>query len=171
VLTGLAEVSARAARFHGSVRPLLGVVGLLGLSEEWRLGGGGLLVSGGTELKTTGPLAGSQLHMGYGGVVLERTLRVIPVERLSNPSSLNGRILLGVGNASVRDPVTRIRFRSDNFAVVEPALLLVLRPHAWLGGAALASYRIAMGVEDLGEVDASELRGWSIGLSLQLGPF
>jgi hypothetical protein len=170
-LSGFAEVSVRAASLHGSVRPLLGVAALLGLAESWRLGGGGLFVSGGTELETDGPLAGSELHLGYGGVMVERTLWGLSRAGTPSSSTLRGRVLVGMGNGSIRDPVTRVRFRSDNFLLIEPVLSLNVRLGGHLGGAVLAGYRIALGVQDLDVVDGAELGGWGVGLSLELGPF
>jgi hypothetical protein len=85
--------------------------------------------------------------------------------------SVRGRLLVGMGNGSARDAVTRVRYLSDNFFILEPMVLLSTPLGSWVEGAALLGYRISLGVEDLGEVEKSGLRGLSFGISLQFGPF
>jgi hypothetical protein len=147
----------------------LGIAALLQLAEHWRAGGAGLFFSGAIDLESEGPFAGAKLHMGYGGLIVERTLSNLPLS--SSPSSLTGRVLWGLGNASVRDPITRVRFLSDNFFVAEPSLILAAQLHSLVSAGVLAAYRIALGVQDLDRVDGAQLRGWSVGLSLKVGPF
>lgn len=173
VLAGHLYASGRVTAIHGHTEPLLGLLALLELPGSWRVGGAGFFLAGGAELRTSGPLAGSQLHMGYGGIVIEHSLRDLagaPLSTLRSPS-LRVRVLAGMGNASVRDPVARARFLSDNFFVLDPTLLLAAPLGSSFGAAALVAYRIVMGVKDLGEVNEAELRGWSLGMSFHLGPF
>jgi hypothetical protein len=130
---------------------------------------------GGTvELDATPVRPTSQLHMGYGGAVLERVLR--PRSSEAGPGATSrlavcGRLLFGVGNANARDAVTRVRYLSDNFFMVEPAVSLAVPLGSWVEGDAVLGYRIPLGVEDLGVVEERDLRGLSLGVSLRFGPF
>jgi hypothetical protein len=130
---------------------------------------------GGTvELDATPVLPTSQLHVGYGGAVLERVLRARSSQAGPGPTSrlaVCGRLLIGVGNANARDAVTRVRYLSDNFFMVEPTVSLAMPLGSWVEGAALLGFRIPLGVEDLGGVEERDLRGLSLGLSLHFGPF
>jgi hypothetical protein len=161
-------------RIHGSTKPLLEGGALLQVGEMWRAGGAGLFMVGTVELDATPTLPTSQLHLGYGGAMVERVLRPRLSEEgpgVASRLAVCGRLLFGVGNANARDAVTRVRYLSDNFFVVEPTVSVSLPLGPWAEGGALLGYRIPLGVEDLGGLEAGDLRGLSLGIALQLGPF
>ena len=173
VLGGVLEISARASSMHRGTRLLLGAAGLLELGNSWRAGGGGHFFTSGADLNNQPPLPSTELHVGYGGFVLERTFRP-PLDSTSSFTqrfTLRGRVLIGMGNGNVRDAVTRVRYLSDNFFVAEPAIQLALPLFEQMEGVVLFGYRIALGVNDLDSVDAGSIRGWSLGIALQAGPF
>lgn len=158
---------------HRGTKLLLGAAGLLELGGFWRAGGGGHFFTSGVDLDSEPPLPSTRLHIGYGGLVVERTLRPASnsTSSLTERVSVRGRMLVGMGNANVRDAVTRVRYQSDNFFVAEPAIQFALPLYERTEAVALFAYRIALGVNDLGKVDSGSIRGWSLGIALQAGPF
>jgi hypothetical protein len=171
-VAGFIEVSPRLSRVHGQTSPIVQVAALLGFSSGWRAGGAGFFSLERINLGIPAPLEDLELHLGYGGLVLERSHRV----RGGAGGNVGGanfttRLLLGGGNAEVRDAATAARLRSDNFFVLEPALGFEASLTDWASLGLVAAYRIVIGVDGLLDIDEKNLRGGSIGLSVRLGPF
>ena len=107
----------------------------------------------------------TEMSFGYGGVVARLTLR--PHARVSPEI----RLLVGAGNAAIRNAVVDVETDAENALVVEPGLALRLRLLSPLDVAATAGWRFAAGVARSSGLEPSDLGGWSLTLSASLGPF
>ncbi len=110
------------------------------------------------------PEAGVDLGFGYGGFLV----RVQPVRERP---ALGVTLLVGALNAVVHDAVVGTEIDADNALVVEPDVAMAWRLAGRVRVQASAGWRLAWGVNALPGVAPSELRGWTLGLSLHLGPF
>ncbi len=147
-------------RIDGSTSALVGGWAGLLLRQRVTLLGGGVASAQKIDLRN-----GFQLGLGYAGILGIVTLYT------RGRISLGSGLMLGVGNADLSDPITRVDLASDNFFIAEPTIVLTLGLAKILRGTAAVAYRIPGGVEDLSGVGASTLRGLSLDLSLQLGRF
>jgi hypothetical protein len=172
VVRGFFELSLRLAGVHGRTAPLIGAAALLGVSPKWRVGGAGFSQMDRVDLELPPPLETLELHIGYGGLLFEREVRALTAPSDSGRSgTLVARLLIGAGNAEVRDSSTGSRLRSDNFALVEPTISVESPLSAEVSAGASAAYRMVGGVDGLQDIDEKNLRGWSIGVLLRFGPF
>ena len=172
VVQGYLELSLRLAGVHGHTSPLIGAAALLGVAPEWRVGGAGFSMMGRVNLEIPPPLETLELHIGYAGLLVERQVRSLsaPIDS-GRTATLVARLLIGAGNAEVRDSATGGRLRSDNFAVLEPTLSVESSLSSAISAGASAAYRVVGGVDGLQDVEEKSLRGWSIGVLLRFGPF
>lgn len=163
---GHVELSAGLTSLHGEAVGVLGAAGLLSFSPRWRAGGAGLVLG---RVSLDDPAApGEELSMGYGGVLV----RWSPGSAPGDPGlPWEVGALVGAGNAEVRDPVAGVRRGSDNFLVLAPTVSLRKHLAERVGAAVAAGWRLAFSVDDLAGVDEGDLRGWTLGLELRLGPF
>jgi hypothetical protein len=172
VVQGYLDASVRLARVHGRTTPLVGVEAVLGIQNGWRFGGAGFSMLDRIDLEIPPPRQNLELHIGYGGLLLERSFQQGAVAQESAPQAgLVARLLIGGGNAELRDAATGSRLRSDNFFLLEPQVSLEAPLSGIVSGGAVAGYRFAVGVDGLQDIGESHLRGWSIGLLLRFGPF
>jgi hypothetical protein len=155
---------------HGQTSPLVGAAALLGVSEDWRVGGAGYSLLERVDLEIPPPLETLELHLGYAGVLLERGLGSLSGAS-PRAATFIARVMLGAGNAEVRDSATGARLRSDNFALIEPTITVLAPLSGVVSGGASASYRMVGGVDGLQDIDEENLRGWSVGLLVRFGPF
>jgi hypothetical protein len=169
---GFLELSLSVASVRAQTSPLLGAAALLGVSPAWRVGGAGFSMLERVNLEIPPPLENLELHIGYAGVLVERVLRSLSTSPASGRSAaLMARMILGAGNGEVRDAATGARLRSDNFAVVEPAVSVQVPLSRLISAGAAAGYRVVSGVDGLQSVEEENLRGWSLGLLFRVGPF
>jgi hypothetical protein len=152
----------RGARVLGRSEAMVGGEASLHFSPRFSLGaaGGGLL-SAAPVNESTADL-GTDLRMGYGGLLLGYQLRTW------RSTSLAGRVLIGAGHASVRAIPVGNELGADNFLVFEPELILTVRA---LGATHLgfsAGYRVVQGVQDLPTLVADDLEGLSLTLVVLL---
>lgn len=103
------------------------------------------------------------LRLGYGGLAIGLTLGS------SRRVGVRSSILVGAGNAQVHAQPIGNQLGSDNFLVIEPRLTLLAPTGSRLRGEAGFGYRVVKGVQDLPRLDVSDLRGWTLTLSLSLG--
>ena len=157
---------------HGQTSPVVAVAALLGLSGSWRAGGAGYISLERIDLGAPPPLQDLELHVGYGGLLIERSIPFRAATQEGRRSQgLFARLLLGGGNAEVRNAVTSSRLRSDNFLAVEPAIGFEAPLSNWASAAVVGAYRLFIGVDGLQNIEEENLRGGAIGLSIILGPF
>jgi hypothetical protein len=168
---GYLEVTLRLASVQRQTSPLLGAAALLGVSRNWRLGGAGFSLLERVDLEIPPPLENLQLHLGYAGLLVERGVRSLTGPDSPRGATLSARLMIGAGNAEVRDSASGSRLRSDNFVVMEPTITLQTPLSGFVHGGASASYRMVGGVDGLQDIEEENLRGWSIGLLLAFGPF
>lgn len=129
-----------------------------------RFGAGGWILTDPVELTTGRSGSGVHLRLAYGGVLSEW-----PLLRTRRVDAAAG-LLVGVGNAKLELAAVGAEIASDNFAVVEPGVVVDLRVASWLGLVGGLSWRWVGGVEDLPGVDGEHLEGVSGTLGLRLGP-
>lgn len=126
------------------------------------VGGAGWVMSGPVPLRG-GSGTGRDLEVGYGGASISLGLP-------SRSVSLLGRLLMGAGNADVRDRASGTLVGSDNFGLVEATIAM----EAPLGGrisfVAGGSWRAVFGVEDLPGASGGDLSGPSLVMGLRLSP-
>ena len=141
----------------------------LEIGPRWGAGGAGISVLKDIPVQDdlTGP---SELRLGYAGVWLEWTAPPAAVVG-STDFEARLRLLAGAGNAELRQSPLGTLLASDNFAVLEPSASLERRLGQRLGIGAWAGYRVALDVQNLPGLDASDLDGLALGLRLRLGPF
>lgn len=150
---------------HGSVAGLLRASAHLHLSDRLSVGGEAVLSL--TRIRTTPPTSPdrSELSIRYGGIVVSLSRR-----GASTPDPWRVSLLLGTGTARVRSSLLDTEIGTDNFLIAEPTIERDLGP---LGPTPLnvglrASWRLPLGVESLPGVTPSDLRGFSLGISLGL---
>jgi hypothetical protein len=169
---GFIELTTRVARVQGQTSPLIGVIALLGLAGDWRAGGAGLLLLERISLDVPAPLPETNLHFGYGGLVVDRVMRLGGgPARSGGRTQMLARLLVGGGNAEEKDAATGTRLRSDNFLLLEPAVQLEAALVDWASAGVAVAYRFAIGVDGLQNIEEENLRGGSFGVSIRFGPF
>jgi hypothetical protein len=166
---GFLEVTARLTRVHDQNAPILGLAAFLGLSGGWRAGGAGFFLLDRIGLDIPPPLQDLELNIGYAGLFLQRSFYLSPGS--STRPTLSPRLLIGAGNAEVRDSGTESRLRSDNFLVLEPTLSFEAAMAGRISVGAVAAWRSVVGVEELQNIEERSLEGWSLGLVMRFGPF
>lgn len=166
---GFLEVTPRLTRVHGHNAPILGFGAFLGLGGEWRAGGAGFFLLDRIGLDIPPPLQDLELNIGYAGLFLQRSFNLSP-DSPTRPE-LSPRLLIGAGNAEVRDSGTESRLRSDNFLVLEPTLSFQAAMAGRVSVGAVAAWRSVVGVEELQNIEERSLKGWSLGLVISFGPF
>jgi hypothetical protein len=172
VLPGYLELSLRLGSVHRQTSPVMGAAALLGLTPGWRVGGAGFSLLERVDLEIPPPLQNLELHLGYAGLLVERSIASLSSASDSPPAALLlARLLVGAGNAEVRDSATGSRLHSDNFGVIEPTITVQAPLARLVSAGASAAYRMVGGVDGLAGIEEENLRGWSIGLLLGFGPF
>ena len=107
-------------------------------------------------LDPSAPAGGLRLDVAYGGAVAAFPLTD------GNGVALDVRLLVGAGTARVKVPVELAQVAADNFFVVEPAFGLTVPLDERWHGRLSASYRAAIGVEDLFGLTSGQVSGGSI---------
>ncbi len=150
----------RGARIRGGIEAMLG--GEASLHLPWHLSvgvvGGGLLEA--VRLVESGPGLGTDLRMGYGGLLFGYEART------DHRVSVTGRLLLGAGNAEVRAAPVGNELGVDNFLVFEPEVVLRARAAGPVQLGLAAGYRMVLGVQDLPNLVADDLEGVSLTITL-----
>ena len=150
----------RGTKIKDGVEPILG--GEANLHLPWHLSvgvaGAGLLRA--VRLVESGTNLGTDLRMGYGGLLFGYGLKT------HHPVSIKGRLLLGAGNAEVRAVPVGNELGVDNFMVFEPDVVVQVRTKGGLLLGLGAGYRMVMGVQDLPNLVASDLGGGSLTIIL-----
>lgn len=161
-IRGYLGAGMAASRVHGDVAPFIEIEAGLDLSENVRVGGAGYFLPSSLDIGSVA-LQDLRLDFGYGGLVLE----VLHPSRSGNGAWF-ARLLVGAGNAVVRDAATSLRLDSDNFVVLQPGVGVAYPLHGRLSGAVGLSWRWVAGVQDLRGVDPSDLRSPSFDLRLRI---
>lgn len=162
------EASVSLTRIAGEAEVLVGGAAFLHVTRRLSVGGFGA-VSGGEVTLSQAPGLGRSLDVGYGGVAVGFTPRPTTGPD-AGPVVWGVHLLAGAGNAELRDSASGTRLGSDNFALLSPELLARRTLLGRLSATASLGYRLVFGIEDLQDVDASDLQGFSLSLSLTLGP-
>ena len=172
---GFLELSARLVRVEGETAPLLGGALLVGLPRRWRAGGAAFVLAERVAQDAAPGALETELRMGYGGALLAWSSGPDGPAPSARSAGLSPRwslaLLVGAGNAELRDIVSGVRLRSDNFFLLEPAVTVELELLSRLSTGVLAGYRVPLGVEDLNGLQERDLGGWTMGVSARLGPF
>lgn len=155
----------RATSFRGDASFMGGGSVLLHTPAGFSVGGGGWLLLGARTLDPDAPGGGLRLRVSYGGVVVGATV--------AHPRgvSVEGRLLVGGGNARIEVPIELSRVAVDNFFVLEPELGAVIPLDGPWAARITAAYRKAVAVEDVYGVTAGQLSGGSLGATLSFRGF
>ena len=150
----------RGAKIIGGTEAMLGGEASLHFSRHFSIGAAGGALLGPVSVTESGADLGTDLRMGYGGVLLGYEART------ANTVSVAGRLLLGAGHASIRAIPVGNELGADNFLVLEPEVVLRFRAvgPAHLGLA--AGYRMTFGVQDLPTLTDHDLEGVSVTILL-----
>lgn len=117
------------------------------------------------DVDVDGPGYSRELGFGYGGLVAEYRLGTMERFRYA----VSG--LLGAGSAELEDLVVGTELGSDNFLVFEAGLVARASVFSRAGAGVSLGYRLVAGVDDLPGVGTAQLRGFTLSLSLRVGPF
>lgn len=152
------------ARPVGDLRLMVGGAAGLTVGRSFTVSGVAYVLP--SRIAFASPAAPDELEvtMGYGGVRVHRDFG-------SGPPGIGAELLLGAGNAEVRDPVTEVRFGTDNFVVVQPMATAGTTLSSRFRFEAAVGWRFLLGVEDLAGLEAEDLGGWSAEMRLSAGPF
>ena len=160
------RVSARASvlykvtRLAGGTHFLVGARAAVVFAGGLEIGGAGIKLIESVDI-SLGPGNMLELRTGYGGITLSKT------SLLGGP--VGAGILLGAGNAEVRSPPVGNQLGSDNFFVFEPELTLALPSWKAVRSSLGVGVRLVVGVDDLPNVRARDLRGFTATLAVGLG--
>jgi hypothetical protein len=131
--------------------------------DHLAVGGGGLVLLDEVGLAGSEAGTGFSLDLDYGGIFCRFWQPLSP--RLTGELGL----VLGAGNAGVKDRLSGTELGSDNFLVAEPEVSLSFRVLSWLRVGVSGGYRMVSGVEDLPRVSQGDLEGATGTISLQVG--
>lgn len=159
------EVGGGPTLLHGDVTPLLRAAALVSLSPSVAVGGAGAVLPRERDVPGDVVFPDRALGFGYGGVLLEVSLRTP-----DTGIAVAVRGLLGAGNADLRDRDTGTRLASDNVVVLEPGLVLRRPGSARLRVGLALAWRAVLGLDDVEDVAAGDLSGPSLEIHLRLGP-
>jgi hypothetical protein len=106
-----------------------------------------------------------RVRFGYGGV------RVALRPAVERWPGLVVSLLGGAGNVDVQEPTIGNILDSENGGVIEPGVSLDRALFGSLRIAASAAWRFAFEFDEMVGIDAHELGGPALGVSLTLGPF
>ncbi|MFC1575411.1 hypothetical protein ACFL5A_02030 [Gemmatimonadota bacterium] len=157
------SVFLKGSKIAGESRAHLGGWAGLVFGNRLVVGGGGMALLERVDLAGTVADTGFDLGMGYGGLVLRYFLPL--------PLGATGEmgLLLGAGNADVRDHLAGRKLGSDNFQLLEPDLAISYPLLEGLFVTGSVGYRLVWGIEDLPTVNDKDLRSLTAALSLRLG--
>lgn len=150
---------------HGEAATLLRGMVLLSRSSRLAFGGGGGVLVPDRSLGGDPVFPDRKLGFGYGGVVVE-----VAGPRLGASTATSLRALVGAGNVDLRDRASGARLGSDNVFVTEPEVTVRRRLSSRLYMGASLSYRVVTGLNDIDDVEAEDLGGFSLGIHLRIGP-
>jgi hypothetical protein len=158
-----ATLVAKAGTLADATRVHLGGWAGLVFGDHLILGGGGFALTDDVELPGSDGGSGFGLGMGYGGVMLK--------VRHPVPWNLTGElgVLVGAGNARVRDILGGGELGSSNFFLLEPEIAVFRRLHSLFHVGVSIGYRKAWGIEDLPRVSEGDMNSFTGAISLQLG--
>jgi hypothetical protein len=168
-LDGLASANAisasiggflRGADILGSTSAMLGGEASLHFSGHWSIGTAGGALLNAVPVTESGADLGTDLRMGYGGVLFGYEART------RHTVSLAGRLLLGAGHASIRAVPVGNELGADNFLVLEPEVVLWIRAAGPVHLGFSAGYRTVFGVQDLPTLVGDDLEGTSLTIVL-----
>jgi hypothetical protein len=156
------EASLARTTVQGSGSNFAGAAGLITLDGTFAFGAAGWLMMGSSTVEGDGAGSDLALSVGYGGLLLQATLAGSPDRNLAL------RALVGAGNAKIKLPVVGSEIAADNFGVLEPEVLGTVTLAGPLQLGLGAAYRHVFGVEDLPNVAAGDLRGFSARVRLSI---
>ena len=148
-------------RIAGHTGTLLGGQAALDVGSGLALGGFGYGML--SPVRILGGALPEDLRMGYGGILARLQLAS------TSYFDVDGALLLGAGNAQIRAQPIGNQLGSDNFLVFEPRLGVTVPASTPLQGRLGVGYRLVRSVEDLPRLGASDLRGWTVVLTISLG--
>jgi hypothetical protein len=162
-VTGAMAASVVGTRLAGQSGLLLGGQASLRVSSRFSVGGFGYGTA--QSIRIVEGALPEDLRLGYGGLVLDVALKSTEMMDLSSS------LLVGAGNAQIHAQPIGNQLGSDNFLVFEPRLNLATSRIRRVRGTLGTGYRFVAGVQDLPRLTASDLRGWTITLSVSFGGF
>jgi hypothetical protein len=126
------------------------------------LGGGGYTSIGKVDVGGSSQGNAFELGMGFGGVVLEY------IGAIRSRYGIGAGVLVGGGNARVRDPIVGTELGSDNFIVLQPEAVIRVQLLTAVEAALSLGYRLVGGVEDLPGLRPGDLRSYVASLSIRV---
>jgi hypothetical protein len=159
----VAAVLVKGGQVADENRLFLGGWAGLVFGDHIALGGGGMTLTKGVDLRGSGLPTGFFLEAGYGGVLFKYW------GDLSNGFTSEAGILLGAGHAEVHDRISGQEVGAENFVVLEPEVSLFFNLYRQVYLGASGGYRFTSGIEDLPRVSSGDLRSFTATLSLRLG--
>jgi hypothetical protein len=150
----------RGADILGNTGAMLGGEASLHFSKHLSIGTTGGALLNAMPVTESGSGLGTDLRMGYGGLLFgyeARTWRTV---------SLAGRLLLGAGHASIRAVPVGNELGADNFLVLEPEVLVWIRAAGPVHLGLSVGYRTVFGVQDLPTLVGEDLEGTSLTIVL-----
>jgi hypothetical protein len=166
-LPGFLEIGPRIVRVNGEALPLFSAAFVLGLPRGWGVAASTSFLMRSSDVAEALPLPASSLDLSYWGVRVERYWRLGDSDR---SPQFGTSLTTGAASAQLRDQATKARLRADNSFLLEPMLGARVRAGAGIIVGGSAGYRIVIGVNDLGGLSSQDLRGWTVGAFLRLGP-
>lgn len=131
--------------------------------DQLAVGGGGVVLLDEVGLAGSEAGTGFSLDLDYGGIFFRFWQPLSP--RLTGELGL----VLGAGNAGVKDRLSGTELGSDNFLVAEPEVSLFFGVLSWLRVGVSGGYRMISGMEDLPRVSEGDLKGATGTISLRVG--
>lgn len=148
---------------QGSAESMVGGAALLTLGGRLAFGAAGAFMLGSSTVESSGAGTDLALSLAYGGLLLQA--------RLAGTSEryVAFRTLFGAGNAQLDRLDVGAGVAVDNFGVLEPELVGALTLLGPLQIGVGVGYRHVFGVEDLPNLTAQDLRGFSGRIRLSVG--
>ncbi|MSR35222.1 MAG: hypothetical protein EXR95_01085 [Gemmatimonadetes bacterium] len=159
----VAAAEVATTRLGGSWIPMAGGSLSFGLTPRIEIGGAARVGLSDATVVRAGSVV--RLHFGYAGV----RLSVLPAP--ARWPALRLGLLVGEGNADVKEPALGTLIDSDNGLVIEPSAnwRRALLPR--VVASADLSWRFASRFALTSAVRSRDVRGPALGLSLSIGPF
>ena len=153
----------KSSEVAGTGRYLVGGWAGLVFGDHFALGGGGVAITEDVELQGSGSTTGFYLGGGYGGILLKYW------GGFSYGFTGEAGLLLGAGQAEVRDGLSGHQVGAENFLVMEPEISLFYNLYRQVYLGASGGYRFTSSLEDLPRVSPHDLQSFTATLSLRLG--
>lgn len=158
------QAGLRGTRVSGNTSTMLGGDVRISVRPDLAVGGAGWLLNNSRAVEAGSGDTGLLLDVSYGGLLVEQ--RLFGAEA---GGTLHVRLTAGAGNAKVTLAGVGTEIAADNFGVLEPEIALGWRLHRLLTLRSQIGYRLVFGVDDLPQVEASDVGGPSLTLGVTLG--